>query len=93
MYANTHALLAPIQEEIDLAQANYDEGFTTYQNLDRQLRNETLHISNLTQERDDLINQINDLTIELSRAQGIKRQRRTTHKKGKKGKNTKKRRL
>jgi chromosome segregation ATPase len=93
MYANTQALLAPIQEEIDLAQANYDEGFTTYQNLDRQLRNETLHISNLTQERDDLINQINDLTIELSRAQGIRRQRRPTHKRGKKGKHTKKRRL
>jgi GTPase involved in cell partitioning and DNA repair len=96
MYANTQALIAPIQEEIDLAQANYDEGFTTYQNLDRQLRNETLHISNLTQERDDLINQINDLTIELSRAQGIKRQRRTTYKrgkKGKKGKNTRRRRL
>jgi chromosome segregation ATPase len=93
MYANTHALLAPIQEEIDLAQANYDEGFTTYQNLDRQLRNETLHISNLTQERDDLINQINDLTIELGRAQGIKRQRRTTYKRGKRGKNTRKRRL
>ena len=49
-------------EEIDLAQTNYDEGFTTYQNLDRQLRNETLHISNLTQERDDLINQIPDDT-------------------------------
>ena len=93
MYANTQALIAPIQEEIDLAQANYDEGFTTYQNLDRQLRNETLHISNLTQERDDLINQINDLTIELSRAQGIKRQRRTTYKKGKKGKHTRRRRL
>lgn len=93
MYANTHALLAPIHEEIDLAQANYDEGFTTYQNLDRQLRNETLHISNLTQERDDLINKINDLTIELSLAQGIKRQRRPTHKRGKKGKNTRKRRL
>jgi chromosome segregation ATPase len=93
MYANTRTLLAPIQEEIDLAQTNYDEGFTTYQNLDRQLRNETLHISNLTQERDDLINQINDLTIELGRAQGIKRQRRTTYKKGKKGKNTRKRRL
>ena len=93
MYANTHALLAPIQEEIDLAQANYDEGFTTYQNLDRQLRNETLHISNLTQERDDLINQINDLNIELSRAQGIKRQRRTIYKKGKKGKHTRRRRL
>jgi chromosome segregation ATPase len=93
MYANTHALLAPIQEEIDLAQANYDEGFTTYQNLDRQLRNETLHISNLTQERDDLINQINDLTIELSRAQGIKRQRRSTQRKGKKGKHTRRRRL
>ena len=86
MYANTHALLAPIQEEIDLTQANYDEGFTTYQNLDRQLRNETLHISNLTQERDDLINQINDLTIELGRGQGIKRQRRSTQRKGKKGK-------
>ena len=93
MYANTQTLIAPIQEEIDLAQANYDEGFTTYQNLDRQLRNETLHISNLTQERDDLINQINDLTIELGRAQGIKRQRRATHKRGKKGKNTRKRRL
>jgi chromosome segregation ATPase len=89
MYANTQSLLAPIQEEIDLAQANYDEGFTTYQNLDRQLRNETLHISNLTQERDDLINQINDLTIELSRAQGIKRQRRTTYKRGKKYKTKK----
>ena len=93
MYANTHALLAPIQEEIDLAQTNYDEGFTTYQNLDRQLRNETLHISNLTQERDDLINQINDLTIELGRGQGKKRQRRATHKRGKKGKNTRKRKL
>ena len=93
MYANTHALLAPIQEEIDLAQTNYDEGFTTYQNLDRQLRNETLHISNLTQERDDLINQINDLTIELGLGQGIKRQRRATYKRGKKGKNTRKRRL
>jgi len=99
MYANTQALIAPIQEEIDLAQANYDQGFTTYQNLDRQLRNETLHISNLTQERDDLINQINDLTIELGRAQGIKRQRRTTYKRGKKGKkgkkdkNTRRRRL
>lgn len=90
MYANTHALLAPIQEEIDLAQTNYDEGFTTYQNLDRQLRNETLHISNLTQERDDLINQINDLTIELGRGQGIKRQCRATYKRGKKGKHTKK---
>jgi len=93
MYANSHALLAPIQEEIDLAQTNYDEGFTTYQNLDRQLRNETLHISNLTQERDDLINQINDLTIELGRGQGIKRQRRTTYKRDRKGKNTRKRRL
>ena len=93
MYANTHALLAPIQEEIDLAQTNYDEGFTTYQNLDRQLRNETLHISNLTQERDDLINQINDLTIELGRGQGKKRQRRATQRKGKKGKYTIKRRL
>jgi chromosome segregation ATPase len=93
MYANTHALLVPIQEEIDLAQTNYDEGFTRYQNLDRQLRNETLHISNLTQERDDLINQINDLTIELNRAQGKKRQRRATYKRDKKGKNTRKRRL
>ena len=39
------------------------------------------------------INQINDLTIELGRGQGIKRQRRATYKRGKKGKNTRKRRL
>ena len=93
MYANTHALLAPIEEEIGLAQTNYDEGFITYQNVERELHNETLLISNLTQERDDLINQINDLTIELGRGQGIKRQHHPTHKRHKKGKNTRKRRL
>jgi chromosome segregation ATPase len=92
MYANTHALIAPIQEEIDLAQANYDIGNRSYRNLDGRLINHSLLTRDLTQARDDLNRQSNDINIALALGQGhIRRQRRPTHKRGKKGKRTRKR--
>jgi len=91
MYANTHALIAPIQEEIDLAQANYDIGNRNYRNLDGRLINHSLLTRDLTQARDDLNRQSNDINIALGQGH-IRRQRRTTHKRGKKGKRTRKRR-
>ena len=92
MYANTHALIAPIQEEIDLAQANYDIGNRNYRNLDGRLINHSLLTRDLTQARDDLNRQSNYINIALGRGENIRRQRRTTHKRGKKGKRTRKRR-
>jgi hypothetical protein len=50
MYSNTHALIAPIQEEIGLAQTNYDEGYRNYRNLDGRLINHSLLTRDLTQE-------------------------------------------
>jgi len=94
MYANTHALIAPIQEEIDLAQTNYDEGYRSYRNLDGRLINHSLLTRDLTQARDDLNRQSNDINIALALGQGhIIRQRRSTHKRGKKGKRTRRRRI
>ena len=90
MYANTHALIAPIQEEIDLAQTNYDIGNSTYRNLDGRLINHSLLTHDLTQARDDLNRQSNDINIELGRGH-IRRHRRPTHKRGKKGKRTRRR--
>jgi hypothetical protein len=90
MYANTHALIAPIQEEIDLAQANYDIGNRSYRNLEGQRINHSLLTRDLTQARDDLNRQSNDINIELGRGH-IRRHRRPTHKRGKKGKRTRRR--
>jgi hypothetical protein len=90
MYANTHALIAPIQEEIGLAQTNYDEGYRNYRNLDGRLINHSLLTHDLTQARDDANSQSNDINIDLGRGH-IRRQRRRTHKRGKKGKRTRKR--
>ena len=92
MYANTHALIAPIQEEIDLAQTNYNEGYRTYQNLDGRLINHSLLTRDLTQARDDANRQSNDINIALGRGRNIRRQRRPTYKRGKKGKHTRRRR-
>jgi hypothetical protein len=93
MYANTHALIAPIQEEIDLAQANYDTGYRSYRNLDGRLINHSLLTRDLTQARDDANRQSNDINIDLGRGQNIRRHRRPTHKRGKKGKRTRRRGL
>jgi hypothetical protein len=90
MYANTHALIAPIQEEIDLAQANYDIGNRNYRNLDGRLINHSLLTHDLTQARYDANRQSNDINIALGQGH-IRRQRRPTHKRGKKGKRTRKR--
>jgi hypothetical protein len=92
MYANTHALIAPIQEEIDLAQTNYDIGNRAYRNLDGRLINHSLLTRDLTQARDDLNRQSNDINRALGQGQNIRRQRRPTHKRGKKGKRTRRRR-
>ena len=92
MYANTHAITAPIQKEIDLAQTNYDEGYRTYRNLDGRLINHSLLTRDLAQARDDLNSQSNDINIALGRGH-IRRQGRTTHKRGKKGKRTRRRRI
>ena len=89
MFANTQALLAPLEEERTLAQANHDIGYNRHLNLDEELFNISLQIGNLTQERDDLLRQSNDINIELGR--GKRRQRRTIR--HKKGKRTRKRRL
>jgi hypothetical protein len=92
MYANTHALIAPIQEEIDLAQANYDIENRSYRNLDGQLINHSLLTRDLTQARDNANRQSNDINIALALGQGhIRRHRRPTYKRGKKGKRTRKR--
>jgi hypothetical protein len=93
MYANTHALIAPIQEEIDLAQANYDIGNRTFRNLDGRLINHSLLTRDLTQARDDLNRQSNDINRALGEGRNIRRQRRPTHKRGKKGKLTRRRGL
>jgi hypothetical protein len=90
MYANTHALIAPIQEEIDLAQTNYDIGNRNYRNLDGRLINHSLLTHDLTQARYDANRQSNDINIALGQGH-IRRQRRPTHKRGKKGKRTRKR--
>ena len=87
MFANTQALLAPLEEERALAQANHDIGYNRHLNLDQELFNTSLLIGNLTQERDDLLRQSNDLNRELGRG------RTKRHKKGKRGKHTRKRRL
>jgi len=93
MYANTHALIAPIQEEIDLAQANYDIGNRNYRHLDGQLINHSLLTSDLTQARDDLNRQSNYINRELGRGRRMRRHHRPTYKRGKKGKRTRKRGL
>jgi len=93
MYANTHALIAPIQEEIDLAQTNYDEGYRTYRNLDGRLINHSLLTRDLTQARDDANRESNEINIGLGRGQNIRRHRRLTYKRGKKGKRTRRRGL
>ena len=92
MFANTQTLLAPLIEERTLAQANHDIGYNRHLNLDQELFNISLLIGNLTQERDDLLRQSNDLNRELGRGPRI-RQRHPTHKRHKKGKNTRKRRF
>jgi hypothetical protein len=92
MFANTQTLLAPLIEERTLAQANHDIGYNRHLNLDQELFNISLLIGNLTQERDDLLRQSNDLNRELGRGHRI-RQRHPTHKRHKKGKNTRKRRF
>ena len=89
MFANTQALLAPLEEERRLAQANHDIGYNRHLNLDQELFDTSLLIGNLTQARDDLIRQSSDINIELGR--GKRRQRRTIR--HKKGKRTRKRRL
>jgi len=93
MYANTQTLIAPIQEEIDLAQANYDIGNRSYRNLDGRLINHSLLTHDLTQARDDLNRQSDDINRALGRGRNIRRQRRPTYKRGKKGKHTRKRGL
>jgi len=95
MYANTQALIVPIQEEIDLAQTNYDTGYRSYRNLDGRLINHSLLTRDLTQARDDLNRQSNDINraLALGRGRNIRRHRRLTHKRGKKGKRTRKRGL
>jgi len=93
MYANTQALIAPIQEEIDLAQANYDIGNRIYRNLDGRLINHSLLTRDLTQARDDLNSQSNDINRELGRGHRMRRHHRPTYKRGKKGKRTRKRGL
>ena len=92
MFANTQTLLAPLIEERTLAQTNHDIGYNRHLNLDQELFNISLLIGNLTQERDDLLRQSNDLNRELGRGPRI-RQRHPTHKRHKKGKNTRKRRF
>jgi len=89
MFANTQALLAPLEEERALAQANHDIGYNRHLNLAQELFDTSLLIGNLTQARDDLIRQSSDINIELGR--GKRRQRRTIR--HKKGKRTRKRRL
>jgi hypothetical protein len=94
MYANTLVLLTPIQQEIYLAQANYDEGYRRYRYLDEQLINHSLSTHDLTQAHDELYEQSNDINIALGQGQGrnIRRHRRPTYKRGKKGKRTRRRR-
>jgi chromosome segregation ATPase len=92
MYANTQALIAPIQEEIDLAQTNYDIGYRRYQNLNGRVINHSLLTRDLAQARDDLKIQSNDINIALGRGQNIRRHHRPTYKRGKKGKRTRRRR-
>jgi hypothetical protein len=91
MYVNTHALIAPIQEEIDLAQTNYDIGNRAYRNLDGRLINHSLLTRDLTQARDDLNRQSNDINRALGQGQNIRRHHRSTYKRDKKGKRTRRR--
>jgi chromosome segregation ATPase len=91
MYANTHTLIAPIQEEIDLAQTNYDTSYRRYQDLEERLNNHSLLIRNLTQARDNLVRRSNDINRVLGQGH-IRRLRRPTHKRGKKGIRTRRRR-
>ena len=90
MFFNTEALLAPLEEERTLAFDNHNIGYARFLNLYEELSNISLQISNLTQERDDLIRQSNDLNIELGRGHRIRQRRTIRHKKGKR---TRKRRL
>lgn len=90
MFANTEALLAPLEEERTLAFDNHNIGYTRFLNLDEELSNISLQISNLTQERNDLIRQSNELNTELGRGPRIRQRRTIRHKKGKR---TRKRRL
>jgi len=92
MYANTHSLIAPIQEEIDLAQTNHDIGNRAYRNLDGRRINHSLLTRDLTQARDDLNRQSNDINRALGQGQNIRRHHRPTYKRGKKGKRTRRRR-
>ena len=90
MIANTQALLAPLQEERELAQRNYDEAYRTYLSLNGQLTDHSLLTHDLTNTHDDLIRQSNDLNIELGRGPRIRQRRTIRHKKSKR---TRKRRL
>ena len=90
MFANTEALLAPLEEERTLAFDNHNIGYTRFINLYEELSNISLQISSLTQERDDLIRQSNELNIELGRGPRIRQRRTIRHKKSKR---TRKRRL
>ena len=96
MFVNTEVLLAPLEEERTLAFDNHNIGYTRFLNLYEELSNISLQISSLTQERDDLIRQSNELNTELGRGPRI-RQRRTIRQRQtirhKKGKRTRKRRL
>jgi chromosome segregation ATPase len=73
MYANTHVLLAPIQQERALAQANYDEANRTYYNLVQQLGHLSMTIDDLEVAREELARQSNELNM----GHGRKKQRRT----------------
>ena len=90
MFFNTEALLAPLEEERTLAFDNHNIGYARFINLYEELTDISLQISSLTQERDDLIRQSNELNTELGRGPRIRQRRTIRHKKGKR---TRKRRL
>jgi len=78
--SNARAIVVPLEEERELARINYEQGYETYSRLAQKLLNLSTRIRNLTQLRDNLIKQKDDLNT----AQGKNRQRRYTHKNGKK---------
>lgn len=83
MIDNTQAILAPLREEIDLAQTNYYEANHRYLSLNGQLIDHSLLTHNLTNIRDDLVRQSNELNIELGRGPRIRQRRTIRHKKSK----------
>lgn len=83
MIDNTQAIIAPLQEEIELAQRNYYEANHRYLSLNGQLIDHSLLTHNLTNIRDDLVRQSNELNIELGRGPRIRQRRTIRHKKSK----------